>query len=120
MQLFCFPCAGGTADFFNQLDPWFSPAIELVKLEYAGHGTRHREPLYQDFAQLAEDLYAEVKSRYRSGGDYALFGYSMGSVAAAEVLLRMGLIPEQGALAADIVSMVLVLLAAAGAVRSWN
>ena len=96
MQLFCFPCAGGTADFFNQLDPWFSPAIELVKLEYAGDGTRHREPLYQDFAQLAEDLYAEVKSRYRSGGDYALFGYSMGSVAAAEVLhqiLRKGELP---------------------------
>ena len=40
--------------------------------------------------------------------------------AAAEVLLRMGLIPEEGALAVDVVSLVLVLLAAAGAVRSWN
>lgn len=97
MQLFCFPCAGGTANFFNQLDPWFSPAVERVKLEYAGHGARHREPLYQDFSQLAEDLYALVKGRYRPGAPYALLGYSMGSVAAVEVLvriLRRGDLPE--------------------------
>ncbi|MCM1235102.1 MAG: alpha/beta fold hydrolase [Ruminococcus flavefaciens] len=89
MQLFCFPCAGGTADFFHQLDPWFGPSVQLVKLEYAGHGTRHREPLYGEFAQLADDLYREVKRLYRPGGAYALFGYSMGSAAAAEVLVRI-------------------------------
>lgn len=89
MQLFCFPCAGGTADFFGQLDPWFPPSIELVKLEYAGHGTRYREPIYSDFSQLAEDLYQAVKRLYRPGEGYALLGYSMGSVAAAEVLSRI-------------------------------
>lgn len=89
MQLFCFPYAGGTADFFNQLKPWFPPSIELVKLEYAGHGARRREPAYADFSQLADDLYAAVKRMYRPGEDYALFGYSMGSVAAAEVLSRI-------------------------------
>lgn len=89
MQLFCFPCAGGTADFFCQLDPWFSPAVELAKLEYAGHGARHREPLYRDFVELADDLYAVVKRLYHPGEPYALFGYSMGSVAAAEVLERV-------------------------------
>lgn len=87
MQLFCFPCAGGTADFFNQLAPYLS--VELVKLEYAGHGARHREPLYENFAQLADDLYSEVKRLYRHGETYALLGYSMGSVAAAEVLARI-------------------------------
>lgn len=89
MQLFCFPYAGGTADFFSQLEPWFPSHIELVKLEYAGHGTRHREPAYPDFSRLADDLYGEVKRLYRSGGRYALLGYSMGSVAAAEVLSRI-------------------------------
>lgn len=89
MQLFCFPCAGGTAGFFNQLDPWIGPPVELMKLEYAGHGARHREPLYEDFAQLADDLYGAVRRLYRPGEAYGLFGYSMGSVAAAEVLTRV-------------------------------
>lgn len=89
MRLFCFPCAGGTADFFHQLDPWLGPSVELTGLEYAGHGPRRKEPLYQDFNQLAEDLYAAVKRLYRPGEDYALFGYSMGSVAAAETLARI-------------------------------
>lgn len=89
MQLFCFPCAGGTADFFSQLDPWVPPSIKLEKLEYAGHGARHREPLYPDFSRLAGDLYSEIKRLYRPGEGYALFGYSMGSAAAAEVLSRI-------------------------------
>lgn len=89
MQLFCFPCAGGTAAFFHQLDPWIGPPVELVKLEYAGHGARHREPPYEEFGRLADDLYGEVRRLYRPGEAYALFGYSMGSVAAAEVLARI-------------------------------
>lgn len=96
MRIFCFPCAGGTADFFRRLDLWLRPSAELVKLEYAGHGARHREPLYEDFGELAEDQYAAVRRLYRPGEDYALFGYSMGSVAAAEVLdriLRRGELP---------------------------
>ena len=104
MRLFCFPCAGGTADFFNQLDPWFSPSVELVKLEYAGHGARHREPPYRDFAELADDMYGEVRRLHRPGEPYALFGYSMGSLAAAEVLVRIlregGPAPERVFLAA--------------------
>lgn len=89
MQLFCFPYAGGTAEFFSQLTPYLPASIGLVKLEYAGHGTRRREPAYADFSQLADDLYGEVKRLYRPGERYALLGYSMGSVAAAEVLSRI-------------------------------
>lgn len=89
MRLFCFPCAGGTAEFFHQLDPWIGPPVELVKLEYAGHGARHREKPYEKFCQLADDLYGEVRRLYRPGEAYALFGYSMGSIAAAEVLVRI-------------------------------
>lgn len=89
MQLFCFPYAGGTADFFHQMTSWFSSSVELEALEYAGHGTRRREPFYQDFTQLADDMYTCVKRSYKSGADYALFGYSMGSIAAAEVLVRI-------------------------------
>ena len=86
MQLFSFPCAGGTADFFSQLDPWVPDCVELVRLDYAGHGTRRRESLHSDFSSLADDMYAAIKRLYCPGGDYALFGYSMGSIAALESL----------------------------------
>ena len=45
MRLFCFTFAGGSKSFFDQLEGWIDASIELVKLEYAGHGTRHRERL---------------------------------------------------------------------------
>ena len=57
MRLFCFTFAGGSKSFFDQLEGWIDASIELVKLEYAGHGTRHRERFYKDFFELAEDMY---------------------------------------------------------------
>lgn len=86
-QIFCFTCAGGNASFFDEIGKDLD-GIEIVKLEYAGHGTRHKEPSYRDFDELADDVFRELKSRY-TGRDYALFGYSMGSIALAEVLKRI-------------------------------
>lgn len=86
-QLFCFTCAGGNASFFDPIEKDL-PGFELVKLEYAGHGTRHKEPCYQDFGELSEDVCRRLKEAY-SGGDYALFGYSMGTITLVEVLKRI-------------------------------
>ena len=61
--------------------------IDLVKFEYAGHGERHKEPYYGDFDELADDMFALVKKTIKS--DYALFGYSMGSITLVEVLKRI-------------------------------
>ena len=76
-QIFCFTYAGGNATLF-----------ELVKMEYSGHGTRHKEPLYMSFDELADDMYAGLKSKY-NGSEYALFGYSMGTISLVEVLKRI-------------------------------
>lgn len=86
-QLFCFTYAGGSASFFNLIEKDL-PGFELVKLEYAGHGTRHKEPCYQNFDNLADDIYLILKERY-VGGVYALFGYSMGTITLVEVLKRI-------------------------------
>lgn len=88
MQLFCFTFAGGTASFYDQLEEACAGQIEFVKLEYPGHGSRHREKLCETFQELSADLYGQIKSRY-SGGDYALMGYSMGSIAAIETLQQL-------------------------------
>lgn len=86
-QLFCFAYAGGSASFFDVIEKDLR-GIDVIKLEYAGHGTRHREGFYKDFDELAEDVYQNLKNSY-SGGRYALFGYSMGTIALAEVLKRL-------------------------------
>lgn len=89
MQLFCFTFAGGNASFFDPLEKCLGTSIEVVKLEYAGHGARHREDFYHSFSQLTEDLFGAIQKRYHIGEDYALLGYSMGSISAVEVLKRI-------------------------------
>ena len=86
-QIFCFTYAGGNATFFDEIDKDLSE-FELVKMEYSGHGTRHKEPLYASFDELADDMYAMLKSKY-NGSEYALFGYSMGTISLVEVLKRI-------------------------------
>ena len=92
-QLFCFTYAGGNASFFEGIEKDL-PAFDLVKPEYAGHGTRRREPFYGSFDELAEDLYARFGEDY-SGGEYALFGYSMGTITLVEILKRILADPEK-------------------------
>jgi surfactin synthase thioesterase subunit len=86
-QIVCFTYAGGNASFFNDIEGDL-PDFEFMKLEYAGHGTRHKEPLYQNFDELADDLYAVLETQY-DGSEYALFGYSMGTISMVEVLRRI-------------------------------
>lgn len=49
MQLLCFTFAGGTAEFFNQLEDICTGKIDFVKLEYPGHGSRRKEKLCDTF-----------------------------------------------------------------------
>ena len=105
VRLFCFPFAGGTASFFDQLDPYLPPEMELVKLEYPGHGSRRKEPLCRGFEELAEEMYGIIQEYNADGGRYALLGYSMGTIAAVEVLgkilgERKPVLPEHVFLAA--------------------
>ncbi len=86
-QLFCLTYAGGTAGFYDDIEKDLFE-YDVVKLEYSGHGTRHKEPYYKSFDELADDMYTMVKCAF-SGGEYALFGYSMGSISLVEVLRRI-------------------------------
>ncbi len=86
LQIFCFTYAGGNASFFDDIEKDI-PEAEFIKLEYAGHGIRHREGFYSDFYELGEDLFGELKKT--QSGEYALFGYSMGSISLVEILKRI-------------------------------
>lgn len=87
-QLFCFTYAGGTASFFDTVENCLGDDIEVIKLEYSGHGKRFNEPMYKNFDELANDMYDVICKSY-SNGHYALFGYSMGTISVVEVLKRI-------------------------------
>lgn len=86
-QIFCFTYAGGNASFFDSMKSDL-PEYDVVALEYSGHGARHREPLYNSFDELADDMLRLFVKEYK-GGEYALFGYSMGSISLIETLKRI-------------------------------
>lgn len=89
--LFCFPFAGGTADFYNNLEKACGDAVRFVKLEYSGHGTRMKEPLCHSFDELTNDLYPQIMNTLADYPemDYAMIGYSMGSIAMFDMLMRL-------------------------------
>ena len=91
-QIFCYTYAGGSASFFDGIEKEL-PGFELVKPDYAGHGARRKEPFCRDFTELADDLFTRFRGDY-AGGKYALFGYSMGAITAAEILKRILEDPE--------------------------
>lgn len=89
MKLICFTCAGGNSSFYDHLKQEVLPDIELMAMEYSGHGTRHGSPLYSDFQELAEDMVIQVKKCLKDKTPYAIMGYSMGSISAVEVLRKL-------------------------------
>lgn len=91
MYLFCFPYAGGTAAYFDQLKEALKEECNLIAIEYAGHGKRFREPFCDTWDELIKDVCQQVKTHMLPGEKYAFLGYSMGSLVAYE-LLRRGLV----------------------------
>lgn len=89
--LFCFPFAGGTADFYNNLEKACGDAVQFIKLEYSGHGARMKEPLCHSFDELTNDLYPQVMMALDDYPemDYSMIGYSMGSIVVFDMLMRM-------------------------------
>lgn len=89
--LFCFPFAGGTADFYNNIETACGDHVKFIKLEYSGHGARMKEPLCHSFDELTNDLYPQILSVLTKNPDmgYAMMGYSMGSIAMFDMLMRI-------------------------------
>ncbi len=91
MQLFVFPYAGGSIAAFRRLTELIDERVDVVTVEYAGRGTRAKEPLAGSIRELLDDAIAYCKERRQAGFPYAVMGYSMGSVLAYEMLVREAL-----------------------------
>lgn len=89
MKLICFTYAGGNSSFYDQLKNELLPDIELISIEYSGHGKRHSSPFYSNFYELADDMLAQINENIDMNEPYAIMGYSMGSISAIEVLGKL-------------------------------
>lgn len=87
LRLFCFPFAGGNAVFFHKWSTKLPTDVELIAIQYPGHGTRIREPVFRNLGNLlagaleAIAIQLEVK--------FVFFGHSMGATVAFELARRL-------------------------------
>jgi hypothetical protein len=102
-RLYCLTYAGGNASFFKGIkkriemighDPGTDSEreqnLEVIPVEYSGRGSRSKEPDYMDFQELTLDMAARINDFEEKADvpsdELFLFGYSMGSIAAFEIV----------------------------------
>lgn len=87
VSLVCCPHAGGTADFFRDWPRCFSAAVQVLAVQYPGHGDRIGERCLADVEVLSKQLAQETE---RLGpGRLILFGHSFGAAVAFEAAVRL-------------------------------
>jgi surfactin synthase thioesterase subunit len=86
-RLVCMPHAGGTASFFLPMTAALGAATEVLAIQYPGRHDRIEDPLIASIGALAEELCAVLLPRIRF--PFALFGHSMGALAALELAGRL-------------------------------
>lgn len=87
LTLFCFPFAGGNAYSYRPLEQRIHSTIKVVPLEPPGRGRRSNEPRVTSMREMALDLVAYMRPSL--GRPFALFGHSMGALAAYLVTCQL-------------------------------
>ncbi len=88
-KFFYFPYAGASSITYNAWKEYFQPELELILIDYAGHGGRRNEPLYSSVAEACEDIYGIVKERVKENEIYYLGGHCIGAIIAYELYLKI-------------------------------
>jgi len=86
-RLACFPHAGGSASFFFSFSRSLAGVLEVVAVQYPGRQERRGEPCFGSMAELADQVFTVLKRM--TDRPLALFGHSMGAIAAFEVARRL-------------------------------
>lgn len=87
MKLFCVPYAGGCANIYWEWKNVFARDVELIAIEYNGHGGRFCEALYKNVDEAVEDI---VQRYFVSNTEpYVIYGHSLGSLITLECVYRI-------------------------------
>jgi len=79
VRLFCFPYLGGQAEFVKPLSKLLPNTIEVIGIQYPGHGRRMgtEDPLC-DLPTFIKECSAALLPAIQASSRYAILGYSMG------------------------------------------
>lgn len=81
MKLLCLPYAGGSAQIYkSKFERYLDDTIQIIPIELPGRGIRFGENLKWTFKDLLQDLLLQIYNVIYNDTEYALFGYSMGSL----------------------------------------
>eukprot|EP01060_Flectonema_neradi_P004679 TRINITY_DN13056_c0_g1_i1.p1 TRINITY_DN13056_c0_g1~~TRINITY_DN13056_c0_g1_i1.p1 ORF type:complete len:391 (+),score=66.57 TRINITY_DN13056_c0_g1_i1:66-1175(+) len=89
IRLFCFPYLGGSADFVKGVQPLLPPDIEVVAIQYPGHGRRMGQTPIDNLKQFLSECSEALLPAIRGCPDYAFFGYSMGCYLCQELAIYL-------------------------------
>lgn len=73
---------------FHKWKKYLGESIEVIPIELSGRGRRYREPLYDSFDNMVDDVYSIVTEDIDET-PYAFFGYSMGSWIAYDLSYKL-------------------------------
>ena len=85
MILFFLSHAGGSAKSYCSFKRFLPKELNVIPMELSGHFTRSDEPLLNDISSCVSDL-LDRHSNSMAYDRYAVFGHSMGTVLAAELV----------------------------------
>lgn len=85
MVLFFLPHAGGSAKSYSSFKRFLPKELNVVPMELSGRFTRSAEPMLTDIPSCAADLIAKHSDLIKDG-EYAVFGHSMGTLLASELV----------------------------------
>lgn len=87
LRLFCFPYAGGSASVFHGWSDTLPRDVEVVAVQYPGHGYRFGEPLISRCADMIDALMPSIVPWLDR--PYAFFGHSNGALVSFELALAL-------------------------------
>ncbi len=89
INLICLPYAGGALSFFKSWKEILDTGIKILPIELSGRGTRYDEPCPNSIDEVIDDIFPMVKEEIESGIPYAIFGHSLGTLVAFELVKRI-------------------------------
>jgi medium-chain acyl-[acyl-carrier-protein] hydrolase len=90
MNLFCIPYAGGSANLiFKSWQAELPATIRVIPMELPGHGSRMKEPRLGCVSDVVADLLPQIRAA-AADSPYAIYGHSMGTLIAYELIKAIG------------------------------
>lgn len=83
MKLFAFPYAFGGANIYLELAKHLDQRIQMIPLDYPGHGARMFENFSNSIQEMAQEAYERINDELYE--EYSLLGYSMGGYVCYEL-----------------------------------